>query len=441
MSTPRIDVIGAGISGLASAYYLARALPDLEIHVWERDRLAGGLAGSFSTADFTVEKFYHHIYRRDLALQALIAECGLGGDLIWRPASTGAYYQRQPFRLSSPSDLLRFKPLPLLDRLRLGGMVVRAKLVRHWHDLDDITAADYVRSTAGETVYRVVWQPLLRGKFGEDGERVSAAWLWSKLVDRGGSRGAGGHEVLGYLRGGLGRLFEELIVRLERMGHHVHLGTGVEKLEGGLNRIERVVTREGTFATNAVISGAQLPDLIRLLPEAAGDYGSRLGRIGYLGCVCLVLTLKAPLSEFYWTNVVAPDAPFIGIIEQTRWADRAEFGSKHVAYISAYVAKNDPRHAMEAGELLESYLPAIRTMFPDFASDSVEGAALWKAAYAQPIVHVGYRRSIPAIESPIPNLFLCTMAQIYPHDRQVSNGVEMAHQTAAAASRWLVGRS
>src|SRR5215471_14885869 len=105
----RVDVLGGGISGLASAYFLAQMDTPLEIHVWEREPTLGGLAGSFATEGFTVEKFYHHLYRRDVALQALIEELGLGQDLIWRPALTGSYYQQQPYRLSSPLDLLRYK--------------------------------------------------------------------------------------------------------------------------------------------------------------------------------------------------------------------------------------------------------------------------------------------------------------------------------------------
>ena len=69
-------------------------------------------------------------------------------------------------------------------------------------------------------------------------------------------------------------------------------------------------------------------------------------------------------------------------------------------------------------------------MFPDFDPACVEQRTLWTARYAQPIVHVGYRRDIPSIASPISNFFLCTMAQIYPNDRQVSNGVATGRKTA-----------
>ena len=55
----------------------------------------------------------------------------------------------------------------------------------------------------GLRVYEVVWEPLLRGKFGDYAEDVAAVWFWNKLKLRGGSRGRAGREELAYYRGGL----------------------------------------------------------------------------------------------------------------------------------------------------------------------------------------------------------------------------------------------
>ncbi len=438
----RIDIIGAGISGLSTAYYLSRAFETtqerkIEIHVWEKDAAPGGLAGTFTTPDFTVEKFYHHIFKRDRALQELIADVGLGNEMVWRPAATGAYYFRQPYRLSSPLDLLRFKPLPFFDRLRLGWMAVHARMVKDWRQLDDISCKEYIHRVAGKNVYRVVWEPLFRGKFGAYADSVSAAWLWSKLVDRGGSRNSQGHELLGYLRGGMGRMFDAIVATLQRNGHHVHFGQTVNRLQGTAEQITAIETSAGTFQTDAVIGCAQLPELAAMLPEQAAAYRQSLEKVGFLSNACLVLTLNQSLSDFYWTNVTEPDAPFIGIIEQTNWAEGADFRGKHVVYISAYVSPDDPRLNMDGGALLTQYLPAIRKMFPQFSETMVEAAAVWKAQYAQPIVTVGYRHLVPEIQSPLRNLFVCTMAQIYPHDRQMSNGVALARKTAETARQAL----
>ena len=434
MKQKRIDIIGAGISGLSSAYYLARRFESrsqkIEIHVWEKDASPGGLAGAFTTKDFTVEKFYHHIFRRDADLQTLIGDLGLGDDLVWQPAATGAYYFNQPYRLSSPLDLLRFKPLPFLDRLRLGWLAVHARTIKDWRTLDDISVKEYIHKVAGSKVYQTLWEPLFYGKFGKHAETVSAAWLWSKLVDRGGSRNSQGHELLGYLRGGMGRMFDAIVDYLQRQGHQVHLGQPVEGLDGGEEAVTAVITPEGRFETDVVLGCAQLPELAALLPDKLNNYRATLQKIDFLANVCLVLTLKRSLSDFYWTNVTEADAPFVGIIEQTNWAAKSDFNHKNLVYISAYVEQDDPRLQMEAEDLVECYLPAVKKMFPQFSVELIENSILWKASYAQPIVHVGYRHSVPKLQTPISNLFISSMAQIYPNDRQMSNGVALAKKAA-----------
>lgn len=435
----RIDIIGAGVSGLSTAYYLAKKLSQhagthatpVTIHVWEKDAVPGGLAGTFAWPGVgVIEKFYHHFYRRDAAIQELIADVGLTDDLVWRPAATGAYYARRPYRLSSPLDLLRFNQLPLPDRIRLGWLVLHAQMVRDWRTLDDRSAKEYIVRVAGANAYRVVWEPLFHGKFGVYADSVSAAWLWSKLVDRGGSRNRQGHELLGYLRGGLGRLFERMIACVQQAGHHVHLGQAIQRLESDGARLTTIVTTDGAIPADIVVSCAQTPDLVKLLSQQAGDYRTRLGQIEFLANVCLVLTLKQSLSDFYWTNVTDPAAPIVGIIEQTKWADAADYNQKHVVYLSAYVTPDDPRLTMSPDTLVQQYLPWITQQFPAFTPDLIEQHALWTAPYAQPIVKVGYRHLVPEITTPLANLFVCTMAQIYPHDRQVSNGVAMARKTA-----------
>ncbi len=432
-----VDVIGAGIGGLSAAHFLSQR-KDLRVRVWEKEASPGGLAGNFLLDGAPVEKFYHHLFTGDGDLRALIDELGLGASLSWRPAKTGSYYFNRPFRLSSPLDLLRFKPLPFLDRLRMGLLVLKARRVRDWTPLDDISAETFIRRHGGEKVFRVVWEPLLRGKFGVFAGDVSAAWLWSKLVDRGGSRDQAGREVLGYVEGGFQTIFDALRRRLEAGGREVLTGRAVKGiLLDGRGRVRALKTDAGEVPTDAVLSCTQLPETADLLPDSLSDYRASLRKIRYLGNVCLVMMMDRPLSHFYWTNVTDPSAPFVGVIEQSNWMEVPGGGKRHLAYISAYVPPGDPRPGLSTDALFDLYLPHLRKMFPHFDRSAVTSMAKWTHPYTQPVPHVGYRKDIPAMKSPVSNLWICTMAQIYPADRGLSQGVALARAAAEAVSAAL----
>ena len=82
-----------------------------------------------------LERFYHHWFTSDLEVMQLIEELGLSHLLEVKPTNTGIYYAHNFFRLSFPLDLLRFKPLGWLDRVRLGLLTLRVrhgKIGRRW---------------------------------------------------------------------------------------------------------------------------------------------------------------------------------------------------------------------------------------------------------------------------------------------------------------------
>jgi len=179
---PHVGIIGGGFCGLAAAYELGRR--GVRATVLEQDAEVGGLAGSFDVGGEQLEKFYHHWFTNDVHVMELVEALGAADQVLLRPTRTGMYYANRFFKLSTPLDLLRFSALPFPDRIRLGLLALRARRVGDWRGLEQRSAAAWLRDLGGERVYRVVWEPLLRGKFGAVADEVSAVWIWNKLRSR-----------------------------------------------------------------------------------------------------------------------------------------------------------------------------------------------------------------------------------------------------------------
>lgn len=431
----RVAIVGAGISGLAAAYELSKA--GVAVEVFERDATSGGLAGWFKVGSTTLEKFYHHLYNKDQHLIDFITEVGLGEHLIFRNTVTGVFYVNRIYRFSSPLDLLRYKPLSLPDRFRLGLLVLKAKMVKDWHTLDSITAREWIIKNASQAVYDTLWAPLFRSKFGRYSDQISAAWLWSKLVQRGGSRSKGGAEVLGYFKGGYGLLFKSLEQLLTQKGINLHFNSPVQQIVIEDERAVGVKTRDVVYPFDAVLATPQVPDYLSIAPGLPQANSASLGSIGFLANACLVLRLNRRLSETYWVNITDPDCPFVGVIEQTNLLGAEYYDGNHLAYISRYMDSDDPYYAMTAQELYAAYLPYLKKIFPHFSESWVLETYLWRELHAQPVVALDYRHKIPAAQTPIKGLYLSTMAQIFPEDRQMSNGVKLARETARRMVEYL----
>ena len=432
----RAVIIGGGFTGLTAALELARR--DVAVTVLEADPEVGGLAGTFEVNGERLEKFYHHWFTNDRHVNDLVAELGADDEILYRPTRTGMYYANNFFKLSTPMDVLRFTPLSFVDRIRLGLLALRARRVKSWKALEDLTAEEWLKSLGGEGVYRVVWEPLLKGKFGEDvAPRISAVWFWNKLKLRGGSRGKGGAEVLAYYKGGFAALADRVADEVRALGGEIRLNTRATDLVVENGRVTGVATASGVVPADAVLATPALPMVADMVePHAAPEYVESLRKIEYLANVCLVLQLDRSLSDTYWLNVNDPGFPFVAVIEHTNFEPPETYGGRRIVYLSKYLPESHAMFRMGDAELLRFAIPHITRMFPAFDESWILDYHVWRATHSQPIVVKRYSELIPSVETPIDGLFLATMAQVYPEDR----GTNYAIREGRAAGR-LVARA
>ena len=436
--THDIVIIGAGFTGLAAAYELVRR--GLKPTLIEAAPEAGGLAGTFSVCGGRLERFYHHWFTSDRHLMTLVAELGLSDRLKFRPVGTGFYYANSLLRLSSPLDVLKFRVLSPLGRVRLGLLPLIARLTSSWQQLDDQTAAEWLRRVCGREVFELVWNPLLRGKFGEYAEQISAAWFWSKLRLRGTSRDRTGHEQLVYFEGGFGAVADALLEAIAQAGGRIVLGDPATGLHASGGRITGVTAGTTTYAADGVIITTALSPAADLMQGIVPDEGlEKIRRIQYLANRCIILELDRALSSLYWINVNDPGFPFVGIIEHTNFANAADYGGRHIVYLSRYCAQNDPFLALDLSAATTYAAESLKRMFPEFSPSMIYAAHSWQAQWAQPIVTKGYRKLVPPHETPLAGLYLATMAQVYPEDRGTNYAIRDGRKVAAKLANSLAG--
>ena len=430
----RVGIIGGGVAGLAAAYHLTKEGHFAE--VFEVAPFLGGQASTFDVFGGRLERGYHHLFVSDTEIADLIHELGLGGKLAWLESTVGFYHGGKIWDFASPMDLLRFKPLPFLDRIRVGFWTFILQKTKSYSKFEGVTARDWLSKRMGRRGYEVIWEPLLRGKFGEFYDKIGMTWIWNKVTLRVASRkGAGQVEHLGYPMGSFGEVIEVLAERIAQQGGVVHTSASVTQIveaDGSATAME--VQLEGGETErreyDAIIATTPSYVFTRLAPAMPPEYQSKLENVDYLSAVLMVMVMDRPFTNKYWMNIADPNMPFVALIEHTNLIDKELYGGKHILYISNYPSRDNELYQMSGDELMDLFVPHLQKINPDFERSWVIEYHHHRVDGAQPIVGVNYGAGIPGHRTPVQGLYLANTTQIYPEDRGTNYSVRMGRHVA-----------
>ena len=176
----RFAVVGGGILGMTLALRLAEA--GKRVTLFEGAQSPGGLAGAWNLGDVVWDKHYHVTLLSDAHTRSLVEELGMAEEFKWVETRTGFYTEGRLLSMSNTLEFLRFPPLKLLDKLRLGATIFYASRIKRWERLERVRVADWLRRLSGKRTFEKMWLPLLRAKLGESYREVSAAFIWATIA-------------------------------------------------------------------------------------------------------------------------------------------------------------------------------------------------------------------------------------------------------------------
>jgi protoporphyrinogen oxidase len=443
MSKPSIGIIGGGLTGLTAAYRLVQSGVDVTI-LEASDRL-GGLAAGFKLADCQVEQAYHFLYKTDEYILALVDELGLGDKLHYHLSTVSTYYDGILYPMMTPVDLIRFKPIGFLDRIRAGVTVLWLQRRKDWRKLSNITALEWLRKWAGRRVSDVIWEPLLRGKFDRYYDKVTMSWLWGRIVQRVDSRDPKlGGEALGYFDGGFKILVDALEKPVRKAGADVRFNAPVSKIEfdPATNKVN-VTTNGDLLAFDRVLATTPsnvLGKLIAEYEEQDPEYFRKIESIDYLDAVIQVFATPQKFTPYYWHNNNSPNAPFVVFLSLTNLVGTENYNNLNIYYIGDYVPREHKYMSMDQDELKKHWYGELKKIFPEFDPSLVVDDALFRLRNAQHIVNIGFEEnSLVPHQTPCPGVLMCNFSQIYPMDRgtnyAVRDGNRMAERLLASLGK------
>lgn len=433
-----IAILGGGITGLTAAYRLCKM--GYKVSIFEKASTLGGLASGFEISGNNLEKAYHHLFKTDVDIIELTKELGLDEYLNWHDSSVSIYRKGEIYPFVTPIDLIKFSPLGLINRLRAGLVVLYLQKTKNWESLKSSTAAEWMRKMSGNQVYKVIWEPLLKGKFDKFYDKISMAWLWARVHIRANSKQKGDtKEKLGYYKGGFVVLVNKLKEVLDKAGVNIYLNSNVEYIKGKGKGVEikvdgKVLNFDSVLST---LPSTVFAKIIKDNNKFVKEYLQKLDSINYIGAVLNVFSSKQSLSKYYWHNINDTSFPFLVFIQHTNLIPSNEYNGNNIYYIGAYVPHDHKYFSMSEQEIIDLWQSYLKKIFPEFKKEEILENNIFKFKHAQHIVDTSYQSKIAEYKTPVKGVYLSNFSQIYPEDRGTNYAVREGNKIAEIINKDL----
>jgi protoporphyrinogen oxidase len=424
----RWGIVGGGMLGLTLAHRLAQAGDS--VTVFEAAPHLGGLASAWSLDGVVWDRHYHVTLLSDAYLRRLLSELGLEATMEWKETQTGCYTDGTLYPVSNTIDFLRFPPLRLVDKLRLGGTIFYGSKVEDWRRLEGVPVERWLVAWSGRRTFDRFWLPLLRAKLGESYRDASAAFIWATIQRLYAARRTGlKKEMFGYVPGGYARILERFAEVLREEGVELRLGSAVAGIESGGETVG-ITEREGaTHTFDRVVVTVNTSLAVRMIGGLEPDERARLEAIRYQGIVCASLLLERPLSPYYLTYIT-DEAPFTAVVEMSAFVDRRHFDGRSLVYLPKYCDRDDSIMHMTDEEVEDMFLAGLERMYQGFRREEVACFRVSRVREVFAAPSLGYSRTVPPMRTSVPGVDLVTSAQIVNGTLNVNETVQLAERAA-----------
>jgi protoporphyrinogen oxidase len=276
----------------------------------------------------------------------------------------------------------------------------------------------------GSASYKKIWEPLMVNKLGRYADDISLAWFWARVYKRTPS--------LAYPEGGFLRFAEHLEKLIKKQKGTFLYNTEVTKLSSDKKPVIEYKTSDGKTRHkefDAVIVTLPSTFFVKIAPDLPGEYTKTLGKLKGIGAMNVVVRLKKPflLGGTYWLNMCDSKSPILAIVEHTNFMDSTNYNNEHIVYLGNYMEPSDERFSLSVEELLKRYEPWLTKINSDYKKNII-GARVFKAPFAQPIIPPHYSKILPAFKTPLQNVYLANIEQVYPWDRGTNYAVELGQK-------------
>ncbi|MDU3105750.1 MAG: protoporphyrinogen oxidase, partial [Staphylococcus epidermidis] len=175
----KVAIIGAGITGLSSAYFIKKQDPSIEVTIFEASNRVGGKIQTYRSDGYTIELGPESYLGRKTIMTDVAKDIGLENDLITNTTGQSYIFAKNKLYpipggsiMGIPTDIKPFIKTRLISpigKLRAGLDLFKKPIEIE----NDISVGSFFRQRLGNEVLENLIEPLMGGIYGTDIDQLS----------------------------------------------------------------------------------------------------------------------------------------------------------------------------------------------------------------------------------------------------------------------------
>jgi protoporphyrinogen oxidase len=407
VSASKAVVLGAGASGLAAAWYLARN--GVEVDVVEIEKQVGGYASTIKVGDNLYADLAPHAFHIKESEVTRLVEHLMGSALKKVPSDTQMRIRGKNFDypLNVPNLLRELDPLLstriVLDyaKASLKGRILRAP---------ERSFEDWCTKRFGRALADFCFLHYTRKVWGRSPNELSSALAQQKLVGlnlkdlfvkligfRGQDKPAYFREFY-YPEHGMGQLWSALAADVRRHGGRIHLGSRLGRIQIKEDRAITVHVQDDSmtvYQDRWIVSTIPITTLIDALgPAVPGSVQTAASSLKFRSMVLLyVIVRRDRVLRPQWIYFLDDEFTFNRVSDQKAMSEKMLTPGRTVLCMEKNCNFNDyvwnasaKEHFAKAVEELEQAKLISR--------DEIEGYSIARVRYAYPVFDIGFQDNL-----------------------------------------------
>ncbi|MCG7338369.1 protoporphyrinogen oxidase [Staphylococcus sp. ACRSN] len=185
-----IAIIGAGITGLSSAYFIKKQHPECSVTIYESSNRAGGKIQTYRKDGYTIELGPESYLGRKQIMTDIAIDIGLGDELVTNQTGQSYIYAKNKLYpipggsiLGIPTDIkpfLKTKLISPLGKLRAGKDLFKPSIEIE----NDISVGKFFRERLGDEILENLIEPLMGGIYGTNIDDLSLMSTFPEFKQR-----------------------------------------------------------------------------------------------------------------------------------------------------------------------------------------------------------------------------------------------------------------